>query len=50
MERRDFCQSTLAATIAAAYPFMTNAALADSGVAAVSLDGAEIELEKASIR
>jgi len=50
MKRREFCRSTLAASIAAAYPFMANAALADSSVAAVSLDGSEIELEKASIR
>ena len=34
MKRRDFCRSTMAA----------------SSVAAVSLDGAEIELEKAAIR
>ena len=50
MKRRDFCRSTMAASVAAAYPFMLNAALADSSVAAVSLDGAEIELEKAAIR
>jgi FAD/FMN-containing dehydrogenase len=50
MKRREFCRTTLAAGIAAAYPFMTNAALAESGVAAVSLDGNEIELEKAAIR
>jgi hypothetical protein len=50
MKRREFCHSTLAASIAAAYPFMTNAALADTSVAAVSLDGNEIELEKAVIR
>jgi hypothetical protein len=50
MKRREFFHSTLAASIAAAYPFMTNAALADTSVAAVSLDGNEIELEKAVIR
>jgi FAD/FMN-containing dehydrogenase len=50
MKRRDFCRSTLAASVAAAYPFMVNAALAGTNVAAISLDGAEIELEKAAIR
>ncbi|MFC1689331.1 FAD-binding oxidoreductase [Pseudomonadota bacterium] len=50
MKRRDFCRSTLAASVAAAYPFMTNAALAETSVAAVSLDGGEIELEKSAIR
>ena len=50
MKRREFCRSTLAAGVAAAYPFMMNAAFADTSVVAVSLDGAEIELEKASIR
>ena len=47
MKRREFCRSTMAASVSAAYPFMINAALADTGVAAVSLDGNEIELEKA---
>ena len=50
MKRREFCRSTMAASVSAAYPFMINAALADTGVAAVSLDGNEIELEKAVIR
>ena len=50
MKRRDFCRSALAASAAAAYPFMTNAVLADASVAAVSLDGAEIEIEKSAIR
>jgi len=50
MKRRDFCRSTLAASVVAAYPFMANAALAQTSVAAISLDGNEIEIEKAAIR
>jgi len=57
MDRRKFCRTTLAASFAAAYPFLAGcekkvpvAAQAETGIAAVSLDGAEIELEKAAIR
>lgn len=50
MKRRDFCRTTLTASIVAAYPLMANAAFADAPVAAISLDGHEIELESASIR
>jgi len=58
MNRRQFCRTTLAASFAAAYPFMTGCGKeaapvptkVDTGIAAVSLDGAEIELEKAAIR
>lgn len=50
MKRREFCRSTLAASVVAAYPFMANAALAESSVAAISLDGNEIEIEKAAVR
>jgi len=50
MKRREFCRTALTASVAAAYPFMSNAALADTSVAAVSLDGNELELEKAAIR
>lgn len=50
MKRREFCRSTLAASVAAAYPFMANAALAQTSVGAISLDGNEIEIEKAAIR
>jgi len=39
----------LAASVAAAYPFMINAAFAQSNVAAISLDGTEIELEQAAV-
>jgi hypothetical protein len=57
MDRRQFCRTTVAASFAAAYPFLTGcgkeaqvATQAETGIAAISLDGAEIELEKAAIR
>ena len=49
MKRRDFCRTSLAASIATAYPFMINAALAQSNIAAIALDGSEIELEQNAI-
>ncbi len=57
MDRRTFCQSTIAASMAAAFPLVAGcersppvATEADTSIAGVSLDGAEIELEKAAIR
>ncbi len=57
MDRRQFCRTTVAASFAAAYPFLTGcgkeapvAKQVETGIAAISLDGAEIELEKAAIR
>jgi len=50
MKRREFCRNSLAAGVVAAYPFMINAALADSNVAAISLDGAAMELDQSAIR
>ena len=60
MKRRDFCRKTLAASLAATYPFLAacgreappaaTAITADTGIPAISLDGASIELEKAAIR
>ena len=64
MKRREFCRTSLAASFAAAYPFLagcgreapvTAAAVptateAETGIAAISLDGLEIELEKAAVR
>ena len=55
MDRRSFCKTTLAASMAAAYPFISGcgqkaATEADTSIRAVSLDGAEIELEKAAIK
>jgi len=57
MNRRKFCRSAVAAGVAAAIPMLPGcerkapvATEADTSLAAVSLDGAEIELEKAAIR
>jgi len=57
MDRRQFCRTTLAASVAAAIPFLPGcekkapvATGADTSLRAVSLDGAEIELGKAAIR
>ena len=58
MRRREFCRTTLTAAMAASYPLLaacgreapTQATQADTSIAAVSLDGGEIELEKAAIR
>ena len=57
MDRRQFCRSTVAAGVAAAFPHLTGcgrdqpvATEADTSIAAISLDGAEIELEKSAIR
>jgi hypothetical protein len=56
MDRRQFCQATLASGLAAAWPFLAGCersgrvrTVADTNIAAVSLDGASIELEKAAI-
>jgi len=55
MDRRQFCRSAVAAGVAAAFlpacgKQAPEAVQADTGIAAVSLDGAEIELEKAAIK
>ena len=47
MRRREFCGAGLAAGLVATYPFL--AARADTGIAAVNLEGAGIELEKAAV-
>ena len=47
MRRREFCGAGLAAGFFATYPFL--AARADTSIAAVNLDGAGIELEKAAV-
>ena len=61
MRRRQFCRTTIAASLAAAYPFLAGCerpepqlaepttAAADTGIPAISLDGSAIELEKAAI-
>ena len=57
MDRRSFCKTTVAASVAASLPVLTacgkKAPVATEAVAsikAVSLDGSELELEKAAIR
>jgi hypothetical protein len=57
MNRRNFCRTAVAASVAAAIPILPGcdrkapvATEANTSLAAVSLDGAEIELEKAAIR
>jgi FAD/FMN-containing dehydrogenase len=55
MDRRQFCRSAVAAGVAAAFlpacgKQTPEATQADTSIAAVSLDGAEIELEKAAIK
>lgn len=57
MDRRQFCKTSVAAGVAAAYPLLSacskktpDAAKPDTSIAAISLDGAEIELSKAQIK
>ena len=57
MDRRRFCKTTLAASMVAAYPLLaacekkgTVATQANTSIRGISLDGAEIELEKAAIK
>jgi hypothetical protein len=54
MDRRQFCRTAIAAGVAASYPLLSAceraATTADTSIAAVSLGGAEIELEKAAIK
>ena len=59
MDRRQFCRSTLAASIAAGFPYLAGcgekasvpvASKADTSMAAISLDGQPIELERAAVR
>lgn len=57
MDRRQFCRTTLAASVAAAIPMLPGcerkapvATDADTSIRGISLDGRELELEKAAIR
>ena len=52
MDRRQFCRSAVAAGVAAAFlpACGRESAPVDTGIPAISLDGAEIELEKAAIK
>lgn len=56
MDRRQFCRSALAASVTGSLPWVTGcesrvpeAAQADTSIAAVTLDGAAIELERAAV-
>jgi len=50
MNRRQFCRSAATASVAAAYPAVLLAANAETNIAAISLDGKQIELERAAVR
>lgn len=58
MDRRKFCRTAVAASVAASYPLLSAcsrseppvATTANTSIRGVSLDGAEIELEKAAIK
>ncbi|MDH3612842.1 MAG: FAD-binding oxidoreductase [Gammaproteobacteria bacterium] len=57
MDRRRFCRTAVAASVAAAIPLLPgcdrkapDATRADTSIRGISLDGAEIELEKAAIK
>ena len=57
MNRRRFCRTALAASVAAAIPVLPGcerkapvATGADRSIRGISLDGQELELEKAAIR
>ena len=57
MDRRQFCRTSIAAGVAAAFPLFPGcdrstptATQADTSIAAVSLSGNEIELERAAIK
>ena len=57
MDRRKFCRTAVAASVAAAIPVLPGcgkkapvATQADTSIRGISLDGAEIELEKAAIK
>jgi FAD/FMN-containing dehydrogenase len=57
MDRRKFCRTAVAARVAAAIPILPGcgkkapvATQADTSIRGISLDGAEIELEKAAIK
>jgi FAD/FMN-containing dehydrogenase len=57
MQRRQFCRTALAASVAAAIPMLPGcekkapvATAANTSIRAISLDGAELELERAAVR
>jgi hypothetical protein len=50
MDRRQFCNTAIAAGVAGSVPWWSACKPAEPGIAAVSLDGAAIELEAAAVR
>jgi FAD binding domain/Berberine and berberine like len=50
MDRRQFCRTTVAAGVASGIPWFSACRAREPGIAAVSLDGAAIELEAAAVR
>lgn len=57
MDRRQFCRTSLAAGVAAAFPWLAAceksghvATHAETSIAGISLDGAELQLEKSAIK
>jgi FAD/FMN-containing dehydrogenase len=58
MDRRNFCRTALAASVASSFPLLNGcsrseppvATTANTSIRGISLDGAEIELERAAIR
>ena len=58
MNRRNFCRTAVAASVAGSFPLLAGcgasetpvATAANTSIRAISLDGAELELEKAAIR
>jgi len=48
MDRRHFCRSAIAAGVAGSWPWLSSCR-AETGIPAVSLDGSEIELERAAV-
>lgn len=58
MDRRKFCRTAIAASVAASFPLVSGCAVveppvatsANTSIRGISLDGVEIELEKAAIR
>ena len=57
MDRRKFCRTAVAASVAAAIPMLPgcsrkapDATQADTSIRGLSLDGTEIELEAAAVR
>ena len=52
MDRRQFCRSTIAASVAVSYPLVQackRSERAAPGIPAVTLDGKQIELERSAI-